>query len=116
MWAFGDYKSLCVFFGTLKLGSMEKKKSDALQAKNCVLALLTLQGLNDAACREKRQNRIVFTAVLFCCCSFYKWREVGWGVREAVGSINEESQVRGCYSITLTCIDTNQETVETLPA
>ena len=35
-----------------------------------------------------------------------------WGVEgKQVGSMDEESQVRGCYNITFICIPTNQETV-----
>ena len=38
--------------------------------------------------------------------------EWGWGVEgKQVGSMDEESQVRGCYNITLICTPTNQETV-----
>ena len=38
--------------------------------------------------------------------------EWGWGVEgKQVGSMDEESQVRGCYSITFICTPTNQETV-----
>ena len=59
----GDYKSLCVFFRMSKLGSMERN-NDALQVKNCVLVLLTLEDPDDAACREKRPNWIMITAVL----------------------------------------------------
>ena len=36
----------------------------------------------------------------------------GWGVEgKQVGSMDEESQVRGCYNITFICTPTNQETV-----
>ena len=31
-----------------------------------------------------------------------------------VGSMDEESQVRGCYNITFICTPTNQETVSVL--
>ena len=42
----------------------------------------------------------------------YICRGVGWGVEgEQVGSMDEESQVRGCYNITFICTPTNQETV-----
>ena len=35
-----------------------------------------------------------------------------WGVEgKQVGSMDEESQVRGCYNITFICTPTNQETV-----
>ena len=38
--------------------------------------------------------------------------EWGWGVEgKQVGSMDEESQVRGCYNITFICTPTNQETV-----
>ena len=41
--------------------------------------------------------------------------EWGWGVEgKQVGSMDEESQVRGCYNITFICIPTNQETVSVL--
>ena len=40
---------------------------------------------------------------------------VGWGVEgKQVGSMDEESQVRGCYNITFICTPTNQETVSVL--
>ena len=39
-------------------------------------------------------------------------RGVGMGSRgKQVGSMDEESQVRGCYNITFICTPTNQETV-----
>ena len=39
----------------------------------------------------------------------------GWGVEgKQVGSMDEESQVRGCYNITFICTPTNQETVSVL--
>ena len=39
-------------------------------------------------------------------------RGVGWGVEgKQVGSMDEESQGRGCYNITFICTPTNQETV-----
>ena len=42
-------------------------------------------------------------------------RGVGWGVEgKQVGSMDEESQVRGCYNITFICTPTNQETVSVL--
>ena len=45
----------------------------------------------------------------------YLCRGVGWGVEgKQVGSMNEESQVRGCYNITFICTPTNQETVSVL--
>ena len=38
--------------------------------------------------------------------------EWGWGVEgKQVGSMDEESQVRGCYNITFICTPTNPETV-----
>ena len=38
--------------------------------------------------------------------------EWGWGIEgKQVGSMDEESQVRGCYNITFICTPTNQETV-----
>ena len=38
--------------------------------------------------------------------------EWGWGVEgKQVGSMDQESQVRGCYNITFICTPTNQETV-----
>ena len=41
--------------------------------------------------------------------------EWGWGVEgKQVGSMDEESQVRGCYNITFICTPTNQETVSVL--
>ncbi len=41
--------------------------------------------------------------------------EWGWGVKgKQVGSMDEESQVRGCYNITFICTPTNQETVSVL--
>ena len=41
--------------------------------------------------------------------------ELGWGVEgKQVGSMDEESQVRGCYNITFICTPTNQETVTVL--
>ena len=41
--------------------------------------------------------------------------EWGWGVEgKQVGSMDEESQVRGCYNITFICTPTNQETVSAL--
>ena len=41
--------------------------------------------------------------------------EWGWGVEgKQVGSMDEESQVRGCYNITFICTPTNQETVSFL--
>ena len=41
--------------------------------------------------------------------------EWGWGVQgKQVGSMDEESQVRGCYNITFICTPTNQETVSVL--
>ena len=41
--------------------------------------------------------------------------ERGWGVEgKQVGSMDEESQVRGCYNITFICTPTNQETVSVL--
>ena len=39
----------------------------------------------------------------------YLCRGVGMG--KQVGSMDEESQVRGCYKITFICTPTNQETV-----
>ena len=45
----------------------------------------------------------------------YTCREWGWGVEgKQVGSMDEESQVRGCYKITFICTPTNQETVSVL--
>ena len=38
----------------------------------------------------------------------------GVGMGKQVGSMDEESQVRGCYNITLICTPTNQETVSVL--
>ena len=38
----------------------------------------------------------------------------GVGMGKQVGSMDEESQVRGCYNITFICIPTNQETVSVL--
>ena len=41
--------------------------------------------------------------------------EWGWGVEgKQVGSMDEESQVRGFYNITFICTPTNQETVSVL--
>ena len=41
--------------------------------------------------------------------------EWGWGVEgKQVGSMDEESQVRGCYNITFICTPSNQETVSVL--
>ena len=41
--------------------------------------------------------------------------EWGWGVEgKQVGSMDEESQVRGCNNITFICTPTNQETVSVL--
>ena len=41
--------------------------------------------------------------------------EWGWGVvGKQVGSMDKESQVRGCYNITFICTPTNQETVSVL--
>ena len=41
--------------------------------------------------------------------------ELGWGVEgKQVGSMDEESQVRGCYNITFICTPANQETVSVL--
>ena len=41
--------------------------------------------------------------------------EWGWGVDgKQVGSMDEESQVRGCYNITFICTPTNHETVSVL--
>ena len=41
-----------------------------------------------------------------------KCRGVGCGVEgKQVGSMDEESQIRGCYNITFICTPTNQETV-----
>ena len=41
--------------------------------------------------------------------------EWGWGVEgKQVGSMDEESQVRGGYNITFICTPTNQETVSVL--
>ena len=41
--------------------------------------------------------------------------EWGWGIEgKQVGSMDEESQVRGCYNITFICTPTNQETVSIL--
>ena len=38
--------------------------------------------------------------------------EWGWGIEgKQVGSMDEESQVRGCYNITFICTPTNLETV-----
>ena len=43
-------------------------------------------------------------------------RGVGMGSRgKQAGSMDEESQVRGCYNITFICTPTNQETVQALP-
>ena len=39
---------------------------------------------------------------------------VGRSEGKQVGSMSEESQVRGCYSITFICTPTNQETVSVL--
>ena len=51
---------------------------------------------------------------LFCFC-FICGGEWGWGVEgKQVGSMDEESQVRGCYNITSICTPTNQETVSVL--
>ena len=45
----------------------------------------------------------------------YSCRAAGWGMREAgwtlVGSMNEESQVRGCYNITFICTPTRKQTL-----
>ena len=42
-------------------------------------------------------------------------RGVGMGSRgKQVGSMDEESQVRGCYNITFICTPTNQETMSVL--
>ena len=41
--------------------------------------------------------------------------EWGWGIEgKQAGSMDEESQVRGCYNITFICTPTNQETVSVL--
>ena len=41
--------------------------------------------------------------------------EWGWGVEgKQVGSMDEESRVRGCYNVTFICTPTNQETVSVL--
>ena len=56
-------------------------------------------------------------AGLFCCLLALLTQNVyvgewGWGVEgKQVGSMDEESQVRGCYNITFICTPTNQETV-----
>ena len=54
------------------------------------------------------------------CCYYYYYSvlyvgEWGWRVEgKQVGSMDEESQVRGCYNITFICTPTNQETVSVL--
>ena len=41
--------------------------------------------------------------------------EWGWGIEgKQAGSMDEESQVSGCYNITFICTPTNQETVSVL--
>ena len=46
---------------------------------------------------------------------FTRVGEWGWGVEgKQVGSMDEGSQVRGCYNITFICTPTNQETVSVL--
>ena len=48
-------------------------------------------------------------------CMYIIVGEWGWGVEgKQVGSMDEESQVRGCYNITFICTPTNQETVSVL--
>ena len=44
------------------------------------------------------------------CCIHCICRGVGWKHGKQVGSMDEESQVRGCYNITF-YLHTNQETV-----
>ena len=57
--------------------------------------------------RVRQRDR--FYLLIFIC------RGVGWGVEgKQVGSMDEESQVRGCYNITFICTPTNQETVSVL--
>ena len=56
----------------------------------------------------------VLLPILLASASFC--RGVGWGVEgKQVGSMDEESQVRGCYNITFICTPTNQETVSSSP-
>ena len=47
--------------------------------------------------------------------AYFSVGEWGWGVEgKQVGSMDKESQVRGCYNITFICTPTNQETVSVL--
>ena len=61
---------------------------------------------------------IYYQLLLRCVCifdAFFAFIHVGeWGCGvegKQVGSMDEESQVRGCYNITFICIPTNLETV-----
>ena len=59
--------------------------------------------------------QVTFYLSSFTCQSVACVGEWGWGVEgKQVGSMDEESQVRGCYNITFICTPTNQETVSVL--
>ena len=58
---------------------------------------------------------ILLQGVVFLVNALLSVGEWGWGVEgKQVGSMDEESQVRGCYNITFICTPTNQQTVSVL--
>ena len=57
----------------------------------------------------------IYIHIINYICVYIYVGEWGWGVEgKQVGSMDEESQVRGCYKITFICTPTNQETVSVL--
>ena len=57
----------------------------------------------------RAQNSSLFSGFVVLFILVGEW---GWGVEgKQDGSMDEESQVRGCYNITFICTPTNQETV-----
>ena len=59
---------------------------------------------------QHTQNATQLQSILIAVPAFVG--EWGWGVEgKQVGSMDEESQVRGCYNITFICTPANQETV-----
>ena len=70
--------------------------------------------MNKAEAKSYEEENITIMSMIISSSHSYVG-EWGWGVEgKHVGSMDEESQVRGCYNITFICTPTNQETVSVL--
>ena len=78
--------------------------SEVIKIQESITSVIQVILVNRTHCNCRKQGGIFVAYV----------GEWGWGVEgKQVGSMDEESQVRGCY-ITFICTPTNQETVSVL--